>query len=1626
MSGLRLCECGFGMDFLDKQIAPPKSWQTFEDLMRALFASVWENPLTQKNGRTGQPQHGVDVYGEPSDQGGSWHGVQCKGKDAGYEAKATRSEFDSELEKAEEFKPTLSRWIFVTTAPNDAALQEHAREVSSTRQAAGKFPVEIVGWDSLQALIAGHPAVLRQFYPEHVSPVPDELASLDQASTTALDAIDDALRHGQASVTLLRPESWEALKGAISTHPVVRLVGEGGAGKSGLLRRLGKTSAARVLVIKDNRTTGVTIQQHLTQLGIMSSIETLLAEFPGSGEALCLIDGADRLLLSERRGVVLDLFRAIASHPARERWRIVTTARTFQQLDPVAAALTEAGIDTHGQRIDVGAIDDEDVAILSAAFPAFSPLLRRGDLASQNRSLFLLRELLRSEQAPLHPPTEIDLAAAWATADVADGERSARRSKALSELGRHLIAAPWQWPALADIDPIGLQQLIEEGTAFIVPRRDAIALAHDVHEDWLIARSLHTLQSDLPSVLQRAREPLWWQRGVRLTAQMILEEGDPSGWMGLLAALDADKDLDPAWSRAILVAPFYSERSGDILPTLAEPLLADGTKLLARILETLLVFETRIDEALLQSPALAEMSETDRYTLAGYWKMPVWRSWGAFLRWSLPHWATWPPELIPRLSELAAVFARATSRLPNGFSQNMATIIEAWLHEIEDARSYGRWDERREPFGLNLEHHRAWNQIEKRLRESLADTVESASRTVGSYLTRLADLPELHEARAQLLENPARVPKALPSAWTDMCLMQFLERRRARRRDRDDPFRYQLFSWHDYHEAGIQGDQGFFPSSPLRGGFADLFESDEREAFRLFHRLEMRASVFWRWYNKCENRKRARALKLSMPWGTLSLWGDEPVYRWSRGLLGSHVLGSAYLALDDWLSSQAAKGRPIGELLQLVLQDNGLIATAAPCIAVLAEHINSDGAIDWAGPFLGEPRLWDYDIRRHIDDQGFAHRIGFFSGDNLHYQAVERLHQRHSSRLPLSHTLLLPFRLKAGEIAQKQFDERRSGWAAADLAEFEAELEDQPLMAEHEERIARCLSDSDPKQIVFDQIDEGIQISIAPPAEAEAEIAALAARQQFMNRAARLANWVNSTREGREVSSELSLEEAISLASELVEEFPASDDTDFNFVRRMAGSGIVGTAAATSVHGSAELVESHLDWIEQWLRAGAALRRDAVETQLTVDEAVLPYDAQVMAAWGLAALASRGLGSNDVDGLVLALTVQRLHAVTEASLDGLDWSVRPEFARNVYVAALDSCVFEAGRWWKGETERRRAAERTAKLRAKAVKRALRADQGARTPILPPAPYAVQWIWTGKWSRPLRRMMQLATRALDWNKAGVVLKRIDWQIMGSSEVERRAWGEYLGGLVEWTRAYSEEEERRSDSHFPYEWGHRLARVLGRFAAQHGRAGDWERLAQFTYRDRAAELVGEYLGAIAEELVESGRAPDDRFWASWTPAAEWLLQEAIPRERGYYDSLSYPARAVGLLGPYQTPIPPGWPHLEAVLPWIDRWVRLTAHLPAAAYAVLPVVEMMDDEQRARWFLPWLELFAEKHGPDEGYWSHNGLGNKAAALLMPLSTREMEMRNRCRQCLGIIADAGSTVARELLPSFANQRSG
>ena len=57
---------------------PPNEPAAFESLCLDLWREIWNDPGAQKNGRSGQAQAGVDVFGVHS---GRQMGVQCKQKD---------------------------------------------------------------------------------------------------------------------------------------------------------------------------------------------------------------------------------------------------------------------------------------------------------------------------------------------------------------------------------------------------------------------------------------------------------------------------------------------------------------------------------------------------------------------------------------------------------------------------------------------------------------------------------------------------------------------------------------------------------------------------------------------------------------------------------------------------------------------------------------------------------------------------------------------------------------------------------------------------------------------------------------------------------------------------------------------------------------------------------------------------------------------------------------------------------------------------------------------------------------------------------------------------------------------------------------------------------------------------------------------------------------------------------------------------------------------------------------------------------------------------------------------------------------------------------------------------------
>lgn len=140
------------------QIKKPSNWQDFESLCKKLWGEIWScSDTIQKNGRLGQAQHGVDVYGIPEGKQ-CYYGIQCKGKDDYSNAQLTQDEIDQEIEKAASFEPPLGRLIFATTANKDASVETYIRKKNLENIKKGSFEIYLSCWEDIVDLLEQYKA----------------------------------------------------------------------------------------------------------------------------------------------------------------------------------------------------------------------------------------------------------------------------------------------------------------------------------------------------------------------------------------------------------------------------------------------------------------------------------------------------------------------------------------------------------------------------------------------------------------------------------------------------------------------------------------------------------------------------------------------------------------------------------------------------------------------------------------------------------------------------------------------------------------------------------------------------------------------------------------------------------------------------------------------------------------------------------------------------------------------------------------------------------------------------------------------------------------------------------------------------------------------------------------------------------------------------------------------------------------------------------------------------------------------------------------------------------------------------------------------------------------------------
>ncbi|HWM95241.1 MAG TPA: hypothetical protein VN493_31090 [Thermoanaerobaculia bacterium] len=177
-------------------LPPPRDWQDFEDLCCDLWSKLWSYPETTRNGRSGQAQKGVDIYGR---EGPDWVGVQCKYKDQLIAGKLTVKTIENAIVKARQFEPPLSRFVIATTAVRDAKLQETVRYLDEVERRSGSFSVTVFFWEDIVLNLCNFPETAQKYYPdafprfEKASGITKNLLELFESHSMKLKETQDEL-----------------------------------------------------------------------------------------------------------------------------------------------------------------------------------------------------------------------------------------------------------------------------------------------------------------------------------------------------------------------------------------------------------------------------------------------------------------------------------------------------------------------------------------------------------------------------------------------------------------------------------------------------------------------------------------------------------------------------------------------------------------------------------------------------------------------------------------------------------------------------------------------------------------------------------------------------------------------------------------------------------------------------------------------------------------------------------------------------------------------------------------------------------------------------------------------------------------------------------------------------------------------------------------------------------------------------------------------------------------------------------------------------------------------------------------------------------------------------------------
>lgn len=826
----------------------------------------------------------------------------------------------------------------------------------------------------------------------------DDIDTLVQFSTDGLNEIADSIDGFEVDRAALQ----QAVSERLGVSRVVNISGLPGCGKSVVLKRVAAEAEylGPILFLKSDRLTGKSWVEFAATLGLKHrKLNDLLAEMGATGTATLYIDGIDRINPDQKQ-IILDILNAIEANPDLDNWRVLATSRD-QGLETYRAwfpATFYSG--TQIGDVQVEPFNDEEAEALAKEKPGLRHLLMgTPSVKAIARRPFFAAVLARNfGDVMTEPQTEVDLINAWwvRAGHDAPAEFIPQRQRALLDIAEKGVANLGKNVAARSLAPPTFEHITALKSDLLVRGINGDAsysFTHDIFFEWTFLRLLIDLGDAWIDGLAQAGQPPLLGRVVGLLAQHSIAQS--GNWLANYAALDRST-LRSQWRREWLTAPPFTSAFVNRQKEFTELVTAKDYMLLEKLLVWFQAQHT-IPSPLVLAQASSGQSGLDQVGLAELLSWPSdFTSWGRFLDWLLPLAPTLPVRLLPRVVEVFSVWQNALSDYRAARSEAIVTTCANWLVEFEQAAypgeyafERGRWDE-------------LAREAQKQFATTLRIVVVRAARAFPEHANALFDRAATNkrmrgDAYSDLMalawmmaevspERLAAVTKAelqqeLPQDHLDREKLEQRERIEWIQRIRDKPESERTenerralehLPFHIPHsydglgreEIGIDRHHNFYyPVSATHEPFASLFGKKPEIALQLVRDLSNHGTTGWRQIANITRHQHGTPIPMTIafPWGEQQFWGDWSAYNWQLGQLGAQPLECAFLAMSYWAFRQIESGRPVDEMIQLIVQSNEAIAAPGLALRLALETLHIS---EVTLALVACQRLWPLDIAR--------------------------------------------------------------------------------------------------------------------------------------------------------------------------------------------------------------------------------------------------------------------------------------------------------------------------------------------------------------------------------------------------------------------------------------------------------------------------------------------------------------------------------------------------------------------------------------------------------------------------------------------------------------------------------------